>query len=437
MSTRTDAPSAPPGVLVPTTSASTSTLDDPTTTVEAPTGRTRSGETPPPEGPRPRRLPTPLRPSDFGSKDVLLLVAAAASSLAFVWVIFYQLTLLSGIFGFLVCWYLVFLALVWISTAQVVERQVATDRVIAVLVVSGALLMVSLVVFIILWVAVKAIPAIHWGSLFSKDQRTFNPADPNALNHVGIFHAIIGTLEQVLIAAAMGVPLAIATAIFLNEVGGRGVRLVRTVVTAMSGTPSVVAGVFIYSILILTHVLNYSGFAASLALMVILLPSVTRVVEEVLRVVPAGLREASLALGAPQWRTVWSVVLPTARSGVVTAILLGVARIVGETAPLLFTAFGSQVINYNPFVHDQGALPLVIWSDVRQAQEVLISLAFQAAFVLMSIVLILFVAARFFSRTKGKKGQSNQGDPGVEDDFFARIMTPVPMGPRPESENYP
>lgn len=437
MSTRTDAPSAPPGVLVPTTSASTSTLDDPTKTMEAPTGRARSDGTPPPDVPRPRRLPTPLRPSDFGSLDVFMLAAAAASSFAFVWVIFYQLTLLSGIFGFLVCWYLIFLGLVWIGTAQVVERQVATDRVIAVLVVSGALLMVSLVVFIILWVAVKAIPAIHWGSLFTKDQRTFNPADPNALNHVGIFHAIIGTLEQVLIAAAMGVPLAIATAIFLNEVGGRGVRLVRTVVTAMSGTPSVVAGVFIYSILILTHVLNYSGFAASLALMVILLPSVTRVVEEVLRVVPAGLREASLALGAPQWRTVWSVVLPTARSGVVTAILLGVARIVGETAPLLFTAFGSQVINYNPFVHDQGALPLVIWSDVRQAQSVLISLAFQAAFVLMSIVLVLFVAARFFSRTKGKKGQSNQGDPGVEDDFFARIMTPVPMGPRPESENYP
>ncbi len=177
--------------------------------------------------------------------------------------------------------------------------------------------------------------------------------------------------------------MAIATAVFLNEVGGRGVRLVRTVVTAMSGTPSVVAGIFIYSILIIDHVLTYSGFAASLALFVILLPSVTRVVEEVLRVVPSGLREASFALGAPEWRTVWSVVLPTARSGVVTAVLLGIARIVGETAPLLFTAFGSQVINWNAFAHAQGALPLVIWSDVRQAQPVLIDLAFQAAFVLI------------------------------------------------------
>lgn len=432
---RTDAPTAPPGVLVPTTSASTSTLEDPTTTVETPMGRARPDGSGPPNVPEPKRLPTPLRPTDFGSKDVILLLAAAASSFAFVWVVFYQLTLLSGIFGFLVCWYAVFLALVWIATAQTIERQVAADRVISVLVVSGALLMVGLVVFIILWVAVKAVPSIHWGALFTKDQRTFNPADPHALDHVGIYHAMIGTLEQVLIATAMGVPLAIATAIFLNEVGGRGVRLVRTVVTAMSGTPSVVAGVFIYSILILTHVLNYSGFAASLALMVILLPSVTRVVEEVLRVVPAGLREASLALGAPQWRTVWSVVLPTARSGVVTAILLGVARIVGETAPLLFTAFGSQVINYNPFVHDQGALPLVIWSDVQAAQSILIELAFQAAFVLMSIVLILFVAARFFSRTKGKRNKSQQADSGVPDDLFARIITPVPLSSRPESEN--
>ncbi len=186
----------------------------------------------------------------------------------------------------------------------------------------------------------------------------------------------------------------------------------RTVVTAMSGTPAVVAGIFIYSIFILTHVLTYSGLAASLALVVIMLPWVTRVVEEVLRVVPGGLREASLALGAPQWRTVWSVVLPTSRSGVVTAVLLGVARIVGETAPLLFTAFGSQVMNYNPLNHDQGALPLTIWSDFKAPQAVYTDLAFQAAFVLMSIVLILFVLARFFSRTKGKKTPRRGRGPG-------------------------
>ncbi|MGO8872212.1 MAG: phosphate ABC transporter permease PstA [Acidimicrobiales bacterium] len=349
------------------------------------------------------------------------MVAAALSSLALVWVVFYQLTLLSGALGFLICWYACFLAMIWICTAQVIERQVATDRVVAVLVVSAALLVVGLVIFVVAWVAAKAIPTIHWEALFTKDQKNFQVADPSALSHVGILHAIIGTFEQVLVAAIIGVPVAIATAVFLNEVGGRGVRIVRTVVTAMSGTPSVVAGIFIYSILILSHVLTYSGFAASLALVVILLPSVTRVVEEVLRVVPSGLREASLALGAPEWRTVWSVVLPTARSGVVTAVLLGVARIVGETAPLLFTAFGSQVINLNEFSHAQGALPLVIWSDVRQAQPILIDLAFQAAFVLMTLVLILFAAARFFSRPRGKKSKRR------DDDIVARFFVPVPM----------
>jgi phosphate transport system permease protein len=416
-------PSAPAGVLIPNTSASTGTATTGLTTTDS------GGLRPPP--PRPRRLPTPIRPSDFGRTDVLILIAAALSSLALVWVVFYQLTLLSGALGFLVCWYLVFLALTWFATAQVVERQVAFDRIIAILVTSAAVLAMGLVVFIVVWVAVKAIPSIHWGTLFSKDQSKFEPAAHNALTTVGILHALIGTFEQVAIAAVIGIPLAIATAIFLNEVGGRGVRLVRTVVTAMSGTPSIVAGVFIYSMLILTHVLPQSGFAASLALVVMFLPAVTRVVEEVLRVVPGGLREASLALGAPQWRTVWSVVLPTARSGVVTAVLLGTARIVGETAPLLFTAVGSELINSNPLSQRQDALPLDIWSNVQQASTVTIQLAFQAAFVLMAIVLVLFAGARIFGRTKGKKrGKRNEAG---EDDLMARFFVPVPIQ-REESE---
>jgi phosphate transport system permease protein len=358
------------------------------------------------------------------------LALAALSSFSLVWVIFNQLTVLSGAFGFLVCWYLGFLALSWIGAAQVIDHRVATDRVVAILMVSAALLVFFLVVFIVVWVAYKAIPSMHWGALFTKDQTHFEPAAPNALSTVGLLHAIIGTFEEVMIAAAIGVPAAIATAVFLNEVRGRGVRIVRTVVTAMSGTPTVVAGIFVYSLLILDHVLTYSGFAASLALTVILLPSVTRVVEEVLRVVPSGLREASAALGAPEWRTTWSVVLPTARSGVVTAVLLGIARIVGETAPLLFTAFGSQAINANPFRAPQEALPLAIWSNVRTAQSVLIDLAFQAAFILMAIVLILFVLARIFSRTKGKGRKKGGG----QDDALARMFVPVPMAS--ESEDH-
>jgi phosphate transport system permease protein len=370
-----------------------------------------------PQQPSPKRRASPLRPKNFGVGDIGLMAACALSSFAFVWVVFYQVTLLSGAFGFLICWYFSFLLLYWFIISKLTERQVATDRVMTVVMTTGAAIVIGLVIFIVVYVVLKAVPTIHWGSLFTKTQKGFEPAAPNALEHVGVAHAIVGTLEQVGLAAVIGVPIAVATAIFLNEVGGKGTRIVRTVVTAMSGLPSIVAGLFIYSVFIINHVFSYSGIAASLALFVMLLPSVTRTTEEVLRVVPSGLREASAALGAPEWRTTWSVVLPTARSGVVTAVLLGIARIVGETAPLLFTAFGSQIMNANPFHNPQEALPLEVWENVRQALPVLIDLAYQAAFVLMSLVLILFVAARIAGRTRGKsrRKRAKQGAPFATD----------------------
>jgi len=166
------------------------------------------------------------------------MAACALSSFAFVWVVFYQVTLLSGAFGFLLCWYFSFLALYWFVTSKLTERQLATDRVMTVVMTTGAAIVIGLVIFIVLYVAFKAIPTIHWGSLFTKTQKGFEPAEPNALAHVGVAHAIVGTLEEVGLAAAIGVPIAVATAVYLNEVGGRLTKLVRTVVTAMSGLPS-------------------------------------------------------------------------------------------------------------------------------------------------------------------------------------------------------
>jgi phosphate transport system permease protein len=388
------------------------------------TGGASITPTPPPAvPPTPARRASPLRPRNFSATDIAILAVSAFSSFTFVWVVFYQLTLLSGAFGFLICWYACFLVLYWLVTAKLIERQVATDRVVTVIMTTGAAILIGLVLFIVLYVDFKAVPKIHWFALFTKTQKGFEPAEPNALGHVGVAHAIVGTLEEVGVAAIIGVPIAIATAVLLNEVRGWGTRFIRTIVTAMSGLPSIVAGLFIYSTFIISHWLGYSGFAAALALFVMLLPSVTRTTEEVLKVVPSGLREASLALGAPEWRTVWSVVLPTARSGVVTAVLLGIARIVGETAPLLFTAFGSQIMNTNVFSHPQEALPLVVWTNVREASPVLINLAYQAAFVLISLVLILFVAARIAGRTRGAKkrkaksgGKAPAGVPQFPDD---------------------
>lgn len=189
--------------------------------------------------------------------------------------------------------------------------------------------------------------------------------------------------------------------------------------TAMSGVPTVVAGVFIYSIWVVGLGQGFSGFAGSLALAILLLPSITRTAEEVLRVVPDGLREASRSLGAPEWRTVWSVVLPTARSGIVTSVILGVARAVGETAPLLFTIFGNNLLNANPFKGPQSSLPLFVYSNVKSSNQALINLAYAAALVLVIIVLVLFVAARLLGRPRSNKSRSlgwrrRSGEPAAE-----------------------
>ena len=346
----------------------------------------------------------PRRTRDFGLEGVTLLVTSAVSSFAVIWVLFYQLTLFSGALGFIICWYLCFLFVFWVVTAQVVDRSAATDRVMATLMTSCAAIAIGALLYIVGWVFVRGIGHFTLGFLW-RTMADYQPADPRLFSDVGVGHAIVGTLEEVALAALMAVPIAFLTAIFLNEVGGFGTRFVRTIVTAMSGVPSVVAGVFIYAVFIVPHVIGYSGFAAAIALFVLMLPSITRTTEEVLRVVPGGLREASLALGASEWRTVRQVVLPTARSGLVTAVVLGVAIAAGETAPLIFTAFGAQHMNFDPFHGPQGALPLVLYENISVAQAVVVQLAFTAAFVLLMLVLILFVLARLLGRQSTRKGR--------------------------------
>lgn len=372
-----------------------------------------------------RRLPPPRRPRDVSPLGIALLGGSLVSSFALVWVLFYQLTLMSGAAGFLVCWYACFLVFYWMVTAQVVDRPAATDRVVTALVVTAAGGIVAVLGYVVIWVVFHGVGHFNVGFLF-RSMADYQPAQGEKLfDKVGVGHAIVGTVEQVAIAATMGVPLAFMTAIFLNEVGGWGTRFVRTVVTAMSGIPSVVAGVFIYALFIEPHVLGYSGFAAALALFVLLLPSVTRTAEEVLRVVPGGLREASLALGATEWRTVRSVVLPTARSGLTTAVLLGVAIIAGETAPLIFTAFGNPDMNVDPFHGPQASLPLVLWENIFQAQTVVVQLAFTAGFVLLAIVLVLFVLARLFGRPSNGRGMRRLLNTGLL--FAARRLKISPL----------
>jgi len=200
----------------------------------------------------------------------------------------------------------------------------------------------------------------------------------------------------------MSVPLGFTCAIFLNEVGGPLRRPVRIFVDAMSGVPTIVAGLFIYAVWVSGH--SWSGFAAALAISISMLPIITRTSEEVLRLVPDGLREASLALGGSQWKTVWKVVLPTAASGLVTSVILGVARAIGETAPLIMTAFGAYTINSNPFSGAQAALPLYIYHLITESSDKTVQQrAWSASLVLMLMVLALFTLARLVSR-RAKRG---------------------------------
>ncbi|GDX21331.1 phosphate transport system permease protein PstA [Actinomycetes bacterium] len=233
---------------------------------------------------------------------------------------------------------------------------------------------------------------------FTQDMRFSQP--DAAFTDGGALHAILGTFEIVLIATIICVPLGVLTALYLTEIKGRFEGFVRFLVQAMSGVPSIVAGLFIYTVLIVTLGAKYSAFAGSLALSILMLPTVARTSEEVLKLIPNDLREAGVALGATQWRTVAMVVVPAARSGILTAVILGIARVAGETAPLLLTILGNTSTQLNPFSGPVAALPLYTFSLMKTGLDIAITRAWGGALILLTLVLILFITARLLS---GKK----------------------------------
>ncbi|HEX9530724.1 MAG TPA: phosphate ABC transporter permease PstA [Acidimicrobiales bacterium] len=215
----------------------------------------------------------------------------------------------------------------------------------------------------------------------------------------GEYHAVIGTLEQVLVASVISIPLGLLTAIFVVEYGrGRMALLVRFFVDVMTGVPSIVAGLFVFAFWVIGLHKGFSGFAAGMALAVLMLPVVARASEEMLRLVPKELRDASYALGIPKWRTITSVVLPAASAGITTGVILAVARVTGETAPLLLTAFGFDSVRTGVFRGPQSALPLYVFSQASSAFDVAVHRAWAGALTLILIVLVLSVVARIVTR---------------------------------------
>jgi phosphate transport system permease protein len=228
------------------------------------------------------------------------------------------------------------------------------------------------------------------------------PTDPGG----GAYHAILGTLEQLALTCLMSIPLGLAAAVYLTEYGhGVLARAIRFFVDVMTGVPSIVAGLFIYVFWVLGLGMGFSGFAGSLALMILMLPIIIRSAEEMLILVPSALREASYALGVQKWKTILKIVLPTASAGLVTGIMLAVARVIGETAPVLLTVFGTNYINQNPFKGGQAALPLFIYNQALQPYQPAVDRAWAGAFVLIMIVVVLYTVARLLTRRNQLAGR--------------------------------
>lgn len=278
------------------------------------------------------------------------------------------------------------------------NRPTVKDRFWAALLWSAGGVVVTVLTMVIGYVLIQGwsvFKNLNWDwshNFFTTDMGVTSPLDP--ITKGGIFHAFVGTMEQITIALVLTVPLGIATAIFLNEIGGRYARIVRTIVEAMTALPSVIAGLFIYASVILLFTKQFDGFAAALAITVLMLPIMIRSADVVMRLVPGNLREAGLALGAGQWSVVRRVVLPTARSGLMTAIILATAHGIGETAPVLLTAGFTGNLNWNPFSGPQVSLPLAALEFAKAPQKTMQDRGYATAATLLLLVLVLFVLAR-------------------------------------------
>ena len=324
--------------------------------------------------------------------DVLPLAGAFLSGLCTTLLLFGRLTPMSGGLGFVAVFFVVFLATYAALVSLTEDRPAVIDRVMAVLLSAAALVAFVALFSVVVFVLVRGMEALVHANFYVKDLSTTGPLDP--LDKGGVSHALVGTLIMTAISLVITVPLGIACSVYLNETRGRVTNLVRTVVTAMTALPSILAGLFIFATWVLILGFERSGLAASIAMSIMMLPIIIRSADVVLRLVPGNLREAAAAVGAPQWRTVWHVVLPTARSGLTTSVILGVARGIGETAPILLTSGFTSTMNLDPITGPMVSLPLAAFELVRSPQPTQIARGFATAALLMMLVLVLFTIAR-------------------------------------------
>lgn len=324
-------------------------------------------------------------PARTSSEAIVMLVVAVAVSFA--------LNSLTGLAGWLGFYAGVALCLPLVALVMGLLRgwNVAVDqmmRVVVAVAVSAAMIPWVSILFTVVNNGRKA---LH-GAYLTTDM-AFTSAD-EPLNLGGLSHALMGTVLMVLMASLVAVPLGIVAGIYIVEIRGRFAPLVRFLTQAMSGVPSIVAGLFIYSTMVIVVFGRFNAVSGALALSVLMLPTVARTTEEVLKVVPEELRAASYAVGATQFRTTMRVVLPTVRSGLITAAVLGVARVAGETAPLLLTSLYFVGFTTNVTSGPIASLPTYIFGNLGIGSENSVARAWGGSLVLLALILILFTIAR-------------------------------------------
>ncbi|MFI6062562.1 phosphate ABC transporter permease PstA [Streptomyces sp. NPDC051286] len=291
-----------------------------------------------------------------------------------------------------------FVVISYITTSVVENQRQAKDR-LATSVVWVCFLLAVVPLASLVWTTINRGSKILNGYFLTHSMSGVLGMEPGG----GVYHALIGTLEQVGLATLISAPIGLLAAVYLVEYGkGALAKVVTFFVDVMTGIPSIVAGLFILTIMLMAD-LQPSGLMGSLALAILMIPVVVRSTEEMLKLVPNELREASLALGIPKWRTILKVVLPTAIGGITTGVMLAIARIAGETAPIILLVFGTQLINTNPFQGAQSSLPFYIWEQFQIGSEASYDRAWAAALVLIAFVMILNLVARGIARWKAPK----------------------------------
>ena len=309
-----------------------------------------------------------------------------------------ELTGLSGKLGFAAAYFFFASLLIFVQQLRLRDLAAAKDSLLS----SFALLAMTMtlipIVSIVVTVVLKGYKGIHFG-MFTNDMTLASVNDP--VQSGGLLHALIGTIIMVGGALIVSFPIGLLTALYLTEIRGKLARPIKFLVQAMSGVPSIVAGLFILSILVIPITQELTGLMGSLALSILMIPTIARTAEEMLLLIPNELREAGVALGATQWRTVSGVVVPAAKSGLVTAVILGIARIIGETAPILLVSGGADALNFNPMSGPMGSLPFYIWKAfLTGGTEEAYARAWGGMLILLILIVVLFVLARYVSGRK-------------------------------------